>query len=477
MDYPVPPNENERLAALNQLGILDTEPDASFDRITALAQDIFDVSSAAVSLVDRDRRWFKSTCGWDIEETNRETSFCTYAILNDGVTVVEDATEDRRFENSALVIDDHLQFYAGAPLIVGDDLRLGTLCLIDDRPRSFSPQEQERLSTLADIVVDLLETRRMTRRMNYLTSALEEAQDAVLITEAAPLDPPGPRIVWSNEAFTRMSGYEPEDLVGKTPRILQGPETDQSVLNKVRSALQNKRAVHAESINYRKDDTPYVADWRIAPVHDDTGTLTHWVSIQRDVTNQQRRQERLRHEATHDSMTGLPNRHAFREHLQELIADTADRPVGGLLYIDLDHFKPVNDEYGHQVGDEVLIRTAEVLRNTVRRQDVLGRIGGDEFVVCLPDLRARDEAQEIAERLHDALCEPIQVGPHELQVEASIGGTLRLSDYDTVDDALHVADMAMYKAKDAPDQKVILWDHQSARPEQSSSSAAADSAR
>ena len=269
--------------------------------------------------------------------------------------------------------------------------------------------------------------------------------------------------MWSNEAFSRLTGYEPEELVGETPRILQGPETDRSVLNKVRSALENRRAVHAETVNYRKDGTPYVVNWHIAPVHDDTGTLTHWVSIQRDVTDQQRRRERLRHEATHDAMTGLPNRYAVREQLQELIADAGDRPAGALLSVDLDHFKPVNDEYGHQVGDRVLVRTAEVLRDILRRQDLLGRIGGDEFVVCLPGLRARDEARAIAERLHEALCEPFRVDRHEIQVEASIGGTLRLSAYDTVDDALHVADMAMYEAKAAPDRAVVLRDDRSSR--------------
>jgi diguanylate cyclase (GGDEF)-like protein/PAS domain S-box-containing protein len=466
---PRPDNEDERLAALHRLDILDTEPEALFDRITTLAQSIFGVSSAAVSLVDRDRQWFKSMCGLDLRETPREQSICTHAILEDGVFVVEDAAADDRFAHDPLVEAGDLRFYAGAPLYV-EEASIGTLCLIDDQPRPFGDEEAGMLSALAEVVVDLLEARRTTHQIQYLRSALEETRDAVVITEGAPLDAPGPRIVWSNEAFSRMTGYEAKELIGRTPRILQGPETDQSVLNKVRSALENERAVHAETVNYRKDGTPYVVDWHIAPVHTEDEALTHWVSIQRDITDQQRRRERLRHEATHDALTGLPNRYAVQEKIQELIDDADDRHVGALLYLDLDRFKPVNDELGHQVGDRVLVRTAEGLRAVLRRQDTIGRIGGDEFVVCLPDLSTPEEARSIADRLHDTLCRPFQVGPHEVQVDVSIGGTVRLADYDTADAALHVADMAMYEAKDDPQRTTVLWtraqgqDRQTASP-------------
>lgn len=457
MSVPHPDNEDERLAALHRLNILDTEPEALFDRITTLTRTIFGVSSAAMSLVDQDRQWFKSMCGWNLQETPREQSICTHAILEDGVFVVEDAAADDRFAHNPLVEAGDFRFYAGAPLALEEDVHIGTLCLIDDEPRPFGDRETEILSGLAEVVVDLLEARRTTHQIGYLRSALEETRDAVVITEAAPLDAPGPRIVWANEAFSRMTGYEPEELVGRTPRILQGPETDQSVLNKVRSALENERAVHAETVNYQKDGTPYVVDWQISPVHTEDEELTHWVSIQRDVTDQQRRRERLRHEATHDSLTGLPNRYAVQNKIREAIAEANDRHAGALLYLDLDRFKLVNDKFGHQVGDQVLVRTAEVLRDVLRRQDTIGRIGGDEFVVCLPDLDTPEETRSIAERLHDTLCQPFQIGPHELQVNASIGGTIQLTDYGTADAALHVADMAMYEAKDAPDRKAVLW--------------------
>jgi diguanylate cyclase (GGDEF)-like protein/PAS domain S-box-containing protein len=459
MSIPVPTNEEERLTALHQLGILDTKPEAAFDRITEHAQTVFDVSAAAVTLIDQDRQWFKSACGWDVEETSRESSFCTYAILDDGVMVVEDAIEDDRFHSNPLVVgEDGLRFYAGAPLVIEDEIRVGSLCLLDEQSRSFDAEEQKMLATLADVVVDLLKAHKQTYEIGYLSSALEQARDAVVITEANPIDPPGPRIVWANKAFSRMTGYDVEEVLGETPRIFQGPETDRSVLNKVRIALENERAVYAETVNYQKDGSPYVVAWHIAPVYAKDDTLTHWVSVQRDVTDEQRREERLKHEATHDTLTGLPNRYAIQKEIRRALDEPTDDRAGVLLYVDLDEFKPVNDELGHKVGDQILIQTGEVLRQVMRRQDTIGRIGGDEFVVCLPGIESPSEAHQIAERLHDALSQPFSVGPHEITVTASIGGTLHLSAYDTVEDALHAADVAMYQAKGSADCTIVLQD-------------------
>lgn len=151
---PTPDNEAARLAALYELLILDTPPEQRFDRITAFAAAEFDVPIAVITLVDTDRQWFKAKVGTEVCETGRDISFCSHAILEDAIMVVPDALEDPRFIDNPLVIDaPHIRFYAGAPLVLASGLRLGTLCLIDRRPRSLDELELGILGTLRDLVV------------------------------------------------------------------------------------------------------------------------------------------------------------------------------------------------------------------------------------------------------------------------------------------------------------------------------------
>ena len=153
MSYPIPNNETERLSALRRLRLLDTPPDPHFDAITKAAAKRFDVPIALVSLVDSDRQWFKSACGLDAAGTPRDQAFCTFVLMSDEVMVVEDATADVRFQSNPLVLGEpHIRFYAGAPLAWGEDIRLGTLCIIDCKPRAMSQADIQDLARLADMV-------------------------------------------------------------------------------------------------------------------------------------------------------------------------------------------------------------------------------------------------------------------------------------------------------------------------------------
>jgi len=162
-------------------------------------------------------------------------------------------------------------------------------------------------------VTDLKEQKRQRR---FLETAVEQAQEVVLITEGAPLDAPGPRITYVNPAFTDVTGYEPEEVIGKTPRILQGPDTEPWVLRDLRQQLRRGEPFEGEAINYRKDGTPYVNQWSIAPVHNDSGELTHWVSVQRDVSEERQMEKRLL---------------KAQERERQRIARTMHDEMGGLL--------------------------------------------------------------------------------------------------------------------------------------------------
>lgn len=184
--YPLPANEAERLATLERYAILDTPPEAAFDRITSLAVRLFGVPISLVSLVDRERQWFKSCFGLDLRETDRKLSFCTYAILADDVLVVPDARRDARFADNPLVSGaPGIRFYAGAPLRTANGANLGTLCLVDMVPHEFSMEQALMLADLAAVVVETMEARLTALRWRDEVAERRQAEDALRDSEAA----------------------------------------------------------------------------------------------------------------------------------------------------------------------------------------------------------------------------------------------------------------------------------------------------
>ena len=232
----MPDQEKERLQELRRYAILDTPPEARFDRITGLAARLFRVPIALVSLVDEDRQWFKSHHGTHLRETPREISFCTHAIQTEGVMVVPDAARDPRFASSPLVTGEpHVRFYAGAPLITSAGFRIGTLCLNDTQPREpLSAEEQKNLADLADIVVDELELRvaeRERREMEKLfASVFATAAVGISVTNESG------NYVHVNPAYCQMFGYAEDELLGQSAfRVL--PEDLQDLGRRAHAAF------------------------------------------------------------------------------------------------------------------------------------------------------------------------------------------------------------------------------------------------
>ncbi len=303
-EAPRPPDEQARLRALRAYEILDTPPEPSFDRLSRLAAMVLGTPMALITLVDAERQWFKARIGLDLQQTDRALSFCAYAVADRELVVVPDATDDRRFRDNPMVLGPpSIRFYAGAPLTTPDGFVLGTLCGIDTVPHvgGLSEAQQVHLTDLASLVVDELELRRSVRLLEEQRYALEmaglatdAASDAILITEATPLDgPDGPRIVYANQAFLTMSGFDREEVLGRTPRIVQGPDTDPETLGRIGASLRAGRACHEEILNYRKDGSAYWVDLHISPVAGDDARAPLFVSVQRDITQRQAEQQAL----------------------------------------------------------------------------------------------------------------------------------------------------------------------------------------
>ena len=266
-------------------------------------------------------------------------------------------------------------------------------------PRNAGEMAREQILIY---LCDTTESRSRQERLRLLESVVINANDVILITEAEPVDLPGPRVVYINEAFARMTGYAPEDIIGKTPRLLQGPETSAETRQFIREKLKAWEGFRAELLNYKKDGTPFWVELNVQPVADEKGWYTHWIAVQRETTERRQieldkekqlaealeraEKERLLAEALdradRDPLTNLFNHRAFHERLA-CEAQFAVSPANSLFVVllDLDNFKFFNDAYGHLTGDTVLRRLARALQQALRPGDVLARMGGDEFAV------------------------------------------------------------------------------------------------
>ncbi|MGJ8581460.1 MAG: sensor domain-containing diguanylate cyclase [Psychromonas sp.] len=310
-DTPV--NEKQRLAMLRSLEVLDTLAEERFDRITRLAKRLFDVPIALVTLVDEERQWFKSCIGLNVSELSRDLSFCGHAILGDDVLVIPAASQDLRFHDNPLVLEEpKVEFYAGCPLTI-NGYRLGTMCIADHQTREFTQEDRDMLKDLAKTVELEL------------------------------------------------------------------------------SAVQM---------------------------------------------------------ATHDDLTGLLNRRGFLSLAQNsLNLCTRNKLPVSLVYLDLDRFKAINDNYGHEVGDQVLNIFAKLLMGTFRASDVIGRLGGDEFVVLFSNTDASN-----TELIMSALALAFKSNLKNENVTPDVCFSFGITEYDVdkhsdIQALLSDSDKAMYKCK------------------------------
>jgi PAS domain S-box-containing protein len=245
-EFPTPEDEEKRLETLSDFEILDTPPEEQFDQLTRLAADIFDVPISLVSLVDRDRQWWKSCVGVDQRETDRGLAFCNYPVASGETTVIKDASEDPRTSDNPLVTGEmHLRAYAGAPLETEGGQVLGTFCLVDTEPRQFTEDELERLETLADVTFSLIDMKReqserqaIEQSLHEFKTILDSLEIGVCVTDP---DQPDNPIVRVNEGLVRMTGYDRDELLNRHPRFLYSDRVSDDRARRVESILSEDR--------------------------------------------------------------------------------------------------------------------------------------------------------------------------------------------------------------------------------------------
>ena len=305
--------------------------------------------------------------------------------------------------------------------------------------------EQAVEERVRELEHEVLVRRRTETALRVRDRAIQAAMNAVVITDFTAPDNP---IEYVNPAFTRITGYAPDEVIGRNPRFLESLEPNQSAMEEIRAAVREQREGTAVLRNRRKDGTPFWNELCIAPVRDDVGATTHFVGVLNDVSMAREHESRLRHQATHDSLTGLPNRVMLHDRLDQAIAYARRaRDQLAVLWLDLDHFKFVNDSYGHRTGDELLTLVAGRLRAAVRDSDTVVRLGGDEFVVLMLGVGGEADASGAARRVLDGLNQPFELEGRRLHASASVGISLFPEDGQTSEQLLMHADTAMYRAK------------------------------
>lgn len=307
--------------------------------------------------------------------------------------------------------------------VVVDSTVIGIYAVVKDVTDRFMAQENQRL----------------------LTKSLESSDSAVLVVDVRQPSMPA---VFVNAAFAEMTGYSREEALQGTFSTLEAAIEETEEVELLKQAIDRGEAKTLTVKSFRRDGSPFWNQLSLAPVKDDGGAVTHYTAIMRDVSDRKEQENLLAYQATHDVLTGLPNRSLFEDRLEHDIA-LARRGNDKLavLFIDLDAFKPINDTLGHRIGDEVLVSVARRVQAILGPTDTLARLGGDEFVLLLPDLPSVDTAARIADRILAEIAEPYNIGGHELYITASIGISVLSGELAHPAQLLQQADMAMYKAK------------------------------
>ncbi len=290
-------------------------------------------------------------------------------------------------------------------------------------------------------ITDRLATAEMLR---LHASIFENSEEGILIADAEQ------RIVSVNDAFCRITGYAGNEILGQPMRMFDSDHQGDGFYRRMWDEIRTTGNWKGEMLDLKKNGERYSKWASISTMKNDQNKVTHYFSIFSDISEKKSAEERVNYLAYHDDLTGLPNRSQMHTLVSQALAEARrSGDSGALLFIDLNRFKPINDTLGHEVGDRLLKQIAERFRKTLRRSDVVARIGGDEFVAGLFSIAKREHAAIAAQKLLSALDDPFLIDENELHIGASIGISVYPDDGNDTQTLLRYADLAMYRAKQA----------------------------
>lgn len=408
--------------------------------------------TCSILLLDRDRRHLQVGAspglpGWYNEaidglEIGEEVGSCGHAAATGELTIVSSIQTHPYWQNfRQLAQQAGVAACWSQPIFGNHGEVVGTFAIYYPAPWEPDSVHLDLIRTAAQLTGLALERQQSEAMLQKLYRAVEQSPSMVLITDARGA------IEYVNEEFVEVTGYSAEEVMGRNPKLLSSGESDPHIYEQMWQAISAGEDWHGELINATRDGANYWASLSISPITNELGEITHYVSISEDISRQKETQVQIERLAFYDPLTKLGNRRLFREQLDLELRKVQRQGSGlGMLYLDLDNFKQINDGLGHDVGDMLLQQVAERLRETLRGSDIIARLGGDEFVVLLPESH-RDGLTRVAHKLIERLVEPYQLLGQSVIVTASVGITVAPEDGRDAAQLMKNADLAMYRAK------------------------------
>ncbi len=289
---------------------------------------------------------------------------------------------------------------------------------------------------------DVTQRQISEEKLLLASHVYENAIEGIIVTNAQN------KIISVNPAFTRITGYTEEDVIGKNPNILQSNRQQPAFYKQMWETLARTGAWQGEIWNRRKDGETYPERLTISTVKDSNGEVSRYIAVFYDITDIKKHEEEIRYQAFHDPLTGLPNRLLFHDRLTQAIAHCKRKKTGlTTMFLDIDNFKNLNDSLGHYAGDQFLTEIAHRMKECLREDDTVSRLGGDEFTILIEEGDDPHKAATIAQKLLDLFKEPFDIKGKSLYLGVSIGIAFYPNNGETAEELIKNADTAMYQAK------------------------------
>lgn len=357
------------------------------------------------------------------------------------------------YPKDEMLIDMGIDSYFGAAIAANTGEKIGIAVVMHDQPLELEDWVRPVLSIIASQISYELERQKSKQELKLAASVFEETVEAIVIYGSDR------RILQVNPAFSKVTGYCEEESVGKTSKLFSSSKHPKEFYQAFWKAVMENENWQGEIWNQKKDGNTFLCSQTITVVKDADGNIKQFIAVFNDITKRKKAEEKIYQLAHYDALTELPNRSYFMEILQQALKEaSASNSSLALLFIDLDHFKQINDSSGHAIGDLLLIQVATRLNKYVNENTIVSRLGGDEFTVLLKNIGSIEHVESVASDILQEISVPFKLSAVEMILSASIGFCSFPKDANTVQELFKNADIAMYIAKAEGRNKVKRFD-------------------